>query len=132
MPDSLGVGVIGLGEIGQFHLRGYARASGARPVAVADLSSALVSSASTTYGTRGFGDYHELLADPEVRIVSICLPHSLHAGVTIEAIEAGKHVLVEKPLATSVTECEKILAVAQQASVIVGLQHNQIFYPAHV
>jgi UDP-N-acetylglucosamine 3-dehydrogenase len=134
MPDALGVGVIGLGEIGQFHLRGYARAGGARPAAVADLNSDLVASSSATYETRGFGDYHDLLADPDVDIVSVCLPHSLHAKVAIEAIEAGKHVLVEKPLAISVAECDRILAAAASApgSVVVGLQHNQIFYPAHV
>lgn len=132
MPEALGVGVIGLGEIGQFHLRGYARAGGARPVAVADLNSDLVASSSTAYGTSGFGDYHQLLADPDVDVVSVCLPHSLHARVAIEAIRAGKHVLVEKPLAISVAECDQILAAAASESVVVGLQHNQIFYPAHV
>ncbi|WP_197377102.1 Gfo/Idh/MocA family protein [Mycolicibacterium baixiangningiae] len=132
MPDALGVGVIGLGEIGQFHLRGYARSRGARPVAVADMNATLVASSSAEYDTLGFHDYHELIADPGVQVISICLPHSLHTPVTIEAVRAGKHVLVEKPLAISVAECDQILAAAQSAKVIVGLQHNQIFYPAHV
>lgn len=132
MHDEIGVGVIGLGEIGQFHLRGYARAGGARPVAVADLDPDLVASSCAEYGARAFRDYRDLLADPEVALVSVCLPHSLHAQVAIEAIEAGKHVLIEKPLAISTAECDKIMAAAQSASVAVGLQHNQIFYPAHV
>jgi len=130
--DEIGVGVIGLGEIGQFHLRGFARAGGARPVAVADLNPELVSSSSAEYGARGYGDYHDLLADPQVEIVSVCLPHSLHKKVALDAINAGKHVLIEKPLAITTAECDEIQAAAQSSSVVVGVQHNQLFFPAHV
>lgn len=128
----LGVGVIGLGEIGQFHLRGFARADGAEVRAVADLDAGLVTA--TTAGTeiRGVADYHDVLADPAVDIVSVCLPHKLHLPVTLEALAAGKHVLVEKPLALTVAECDEIIAAAEGTGLTVGVQHNQLFFPPHV
>lgn len=129
---ALGVGVIGLGEIGQFHLRGYRRAEGAQVVAVADLDGELRETSARVDGARAFADYNELLADPEVAIVSVCLPHVLHLPVTLAAIAAGKQVLVEKPLALTVAECDEIVAAAGAAGVTVGVQHNQIFYPPHV
>lgn len=131
-PAPLGAGVIGLGEIGQFHLDGFERAPGARLVAVADLDTELRAQAAARSGASAYGDYRSLLADPAVQVVSVCLPHSLHLPVTLDAIAAGKHVLVEKPLAMSVAECEQIEAAATGAGVLVGVQHNQIFHPPHV
>jgi predicted dehydrogenase len=131
MPAPLGAGIIGLGEIGQYHLGGYERSSSASVVAVTDLDPGLVSSSSARTGATGHADYQALLLDPDVDVVSICLPHSLHLQVTLAAIEAGKHVLVEKPLALTVAECDEIIAAADDRGVTVGVSHNQLFYPPH-
>lgn len=129
---TVGVGVIGLGEIGQFHLRGYERSSGARVAAVTDLDAELRARTAAETGARDHADIASLLADPEVEVVSVCLPHHLHLPVALEAIAAGKHLLVEKPLALTVAECDEIIAAAEAAGVTVGVQHNQLFHGPHV
>jgi predicted dehydrogenase len=129
---ALGVGVVGLGEIGQFHLQGYARAPECQIRAVADLDAGLVSAAVDAYSAKGYSTLEELLADTSVDIVSVCLPHRLHHDVTVKAVAAGKHVLCEKPLCMTVEECDDVIKAASLAGVTVGVQHNQLFYPAHV
>jgi xylose dehydrogenase (NAD/NADP) len=68
---------------------------------------------------RAHGSYQSLLNDPDVDVIYISLPNSLHAEWTVRAAEAGKHVLCEKPLAVSVTECDQIIAAAESAGVVV-------------
>jgi predicted dehydrogenase len=127
----LGFGVIGLGEIGQHHLEGLRRSPDATVNAIADPRRELAETAGSG-GARIYTDYRELLEDDEVAAVSVCVPHHLHLEITLAAIEAGKHVLVEKPLALSVDECDEIIAAARDRGVTVGVSHNQLFYPPHV
>lgn len=127
-----GVGVIGLGEIGQFHLRGYERSPGARVAAVTDLNAELLARTAAETGATAHDSIAALLADRSVEVVSLCLPHHLHLPVALEAIAAGKHLLVEKPLAITVEECDQIVAAAADAGVTVGVQHNQLFHGPHV
>jgi predicted dehydrogenase len=68
---------------------------------------------------RAHGSYQSLLDDPDVDVIYISLPNSLHAEWAVRAAEAGKHVLCEKPLAVSVTECDQIIAAAESAGVVV-------------
>jgi UDP-N-acetylglucosamine 3-dehydrogenase len=67
-----------------------------------------------------------------VEVVSVCVPHNLHLEVALAAIAAHKHVLLEKPMALTVAECDQIIAAAEAAGVTVGVSHNQLFYPPHV
>jgi UDP-N-acetylglucosamine 3-dehydrogenase len=127
-----GVGVIGLGEIGQFHLRGYERSPGARVAAVTDLNAELLARTAAETGATAHDSIAALLADRSVEVVSLCLPHHLHLPVALEVIAAGKHLLVEKPLAITVEECDQIVAAAADAGVTVGVQHNQLFHGPHV
>jgi len=127
----LGAGIIGLGEIGQYHLGGYERSPSARVVAVTDLDGSLAARTASRTGARGYASYQALVDDPEVQVVSVCLPHSLHREVTLAAIEAGKHVLVEKPLALTVGQCDEIIEASRRRGVTVGVSHNQLFYPPH-
>jgi UDP-N-acetylglucosamine 3-dehydrogenase len=131
-PAPIGAGVIGLGEIGQVHVEGYQRAAGARVAAVTDLDSGLTARTAEATTAIPHADYEALLADDSVELVSICLPHNLHRETALAAIEAGKHVLVEKPLALNVEECDEIIDAAERRGVKVGVSHNQLFYPPHV
>ncbi|UCD28460.1 MAG: Gfo/Idh/MocA family oxidoreductase [Planctomycetota bacterium] len=62
-----------------------------------------------------YADWHDLIADPEVEMVDICVPTYLHAEMSIAALKAGKHVLCEKPMALSVEQCDKMLAAAAKS-----------------
>jgi predicted dehydrogenase len=127
----LGVGIVGLGEIGQVHLAGFQRARGADVVAVTDLDPGRRRSAAAS-GAPEERSLAELLANERVDLVSVCLPHNLHREVALEAIAAGKHVFLEKPMAVTVAECDEIIAAAERAGVTVGVSHNQLFHPPHM
>jgi predicted dehydrogenase len=133
MRAPVGIGVVGLGEIGQVHVRGFQRAPElARVRAVTDLDSSLRAVSAAATGAVAHATLAELLADAHVDAVSVCVPHSLHREVALAAIAAGKHVLLEKPMAVSVAECDEILDAAERAGVRVGVSHNQLCYPPHV
>jgi predicted dehydrogenase len=109
----LRVGVIGAG-VGVLHLRGYARNPDTEIVALAGLDDERVRRAAAEFQIpRTYRQYEELLADPQIDAVSVCLPNKLHAPVAIAALEAGKHVLVEKPLARNTAEGRAMIAAAE-------------------
>jgi predicted dehydrogenase len=109
------VGIVGLG-IGRWHLKSYNATRGAEVVALCDLNAELLASHGAEFGVRRlFSDYRELLADPEVDAVSVCVPNSLHRPVALAALSAGKHVLCEKPLANSVAEARRIVRASRRS-----------------
>src|SRR5262245_24842427 len=113
----LKVGVVGVG-VGRIHLRGYqALPREVEVVAACDLNEARLNEVADEYKVPlRFTDYHQLFHSGEVEAVSICLPNSLHAPVSIAALEAGLHVLCEKPLAESSASGQQLLKAAAQAS----------------
>jgi predicted dehydrogenase len=128
----VGIGVVGLGEIGQVHVRGFQGAPElARVRAVTDVDPSLRQATAAATGASQRATLTELLADERVDAISVCVPHSLHLEIALAAIAAGKHVLLEKPMALTVAECDEILDAAARASVRVGVSHNQLFYPPH-
>jgi predicted dehydrogenase len=130
VTDPGAVGVIGLGEIGQVHAAAVGRSGTARLVAVADILPDLLTPFETQ-GVRGYREAGELIADTRVGTVCVCLPHHLHFPVALAAIQAGKNVLVEKPLTTSLGEGQQLVDAAAAAGVALGVSHNQVFYAAH-
>ena len=113
---NLNVGVIGAGTHGQSHLTCYAAANNVTLLAVADIDADRAREMGAAHGARhAFADYKQLLDLDEIDAVSVVLPDHLHRAACEAAFAAGKHVLVEKPMATSVEDAEAILA-AQRAS----------------
>lgn len=112
----LKVGVVGAG-IGRHHLNGYqALPKDVEVVALCDLNEARLAEIANTYRVpQRFSDYHELFASGEIEAVSVCLPNSLHAPVSIAALQAGLHVLCEKPLAENTESGRKIAEAAAQS-----------------
>ncbi|MBB6730004.1 Gfo/Idh/MocA family protein [Cohnella zeiphila] len=109
MAGKLRVGVIGTGSISQAHLDAYKNHPDVTLVAVCDQVEARAAEVAKRYGAeRSYSDYHALLADKEIDAVSICTWNYTHAEISIAAIQAGKHVLVEKPLSLTVEEALRI------------------------
>ncbi|MBT3266049.1 Gfo/Idh/MocA family oxidoreductase [Candidatus Poribacteria bacterium] len=119
-----GYGVIGVGTIGRRHIQGYAGVSGSKVEAVSDVHPGALAGAATSYQVAGsYADYNDLLADDAIVGVSICTPPFNHAEITIAAAEAGKHVLVEKPMCMTAAEARSMVAATRNAGVILGVCH---------
>ncbi|MCR8635937.1 Gfo/Idh/MocA family protein [Paenibacillus radicis (ex Xue et al. 2023)] len=103
------VAVIGAGSISNVHLTAYAANPNVELVAICDLNGERAKGKAEQYkASRTFTDYKELLADPNIDAVSICTWNKTHAEISIAALEAGKHVLCEKPLCKTVEEALKV------------------------
>lgn len=127
------VGVIGCGAIAQRrHLPEYAARKDVEIVAVCDFHLSRAQEVSEMFGGKKAYDRHEeLLADKDIEAVSICTPNHLHAAVSIEAMKAGKHVLCEKPMATTMKEAEAMVTAAKENGVFLMVGHNQRLMPIH-
>jgi predicted dehydrogenase len=113
-----GFGLIGCGTWGTVHARTFAASPSIRFAATCDQDEGRAVRFAQQYGAeRYFADWHDLLASPDIQAVSIATPDFAHGEIVLAAIEAGKHVLVEKPLATTVEECERILAARDKHAV---------------
>ncbi|MEN9935928.1 MAG: hypothetical protein RLZZ387_2507 [Chloroflexota bacterium] len=130
--EPLGFGVIGTGIVGgAWHAHVYARHPQARLVAVCDLDERRAAEvAQVNGGAAVYTDYRELLARPDIAAVSVATPDFAHHEIAVTAAEAGKHILVEKPLATTVPEAEAIVAAARRAGVKLMVDfHNRVNPP---
>jgi predicted dehydrogenase len=113
----VGVAVIGLGVYGEIHARTYATAADVTLVGVCDTRVERSQSLAGQLGCKAFTDHTTLLRDPAVEAVSIALPDHLHHDVALAALKAGKHALVEKPLATEESQCLEMISAAQENGV---------------
>ncbi len=132
--NSLKIGIIGCGAIAQhLHVPDYAAAPEAELVAFCDVVKGKAETLARQYAPKAkvFTDYKALLKSGGVDAVSVCLPNVLHGPVTIAAAKAGCHVLVEKPMATSLTEAKAMIAAAKKAGVLLMVNQSQRRFPAH-
>ncbi|MGG3468603.1 Gfo/Idh/MocA family oxidoreductase [Neobacillus pocheonensis] len=130
--EKLRVGVIGCGSIAQHrHLPEYKANKNVELVAVCDINEERASEVAEKYGVNSFTSYEELLSSGTVDAVSVCTPNYLHAPISIAALEAGIHVLCEKPMATSKQEAESMIAAAKKSGKKLMIAHNQRFVPSH-
>ncbi len=124
----LGVGIIGCGGIGK---KRAANLAGARLVACADAQPGrAVSLAATVPGAVACADWRELLQRGDVDVVVVATTNDVLAEISRAAVEAGKHVLVEKPAARNVAELDPVIAAAQQAHRLVRVGFNHRYHPA--
>jgi predicted dehydrogenase len=116
--DGVGFGVIGAGLFGENHALVYSRLPGVELVAVCDQNQERAREVAERYGARAHcTDYAELLANPDIQAVSIATPDFAHTEIALAAAEAGKHILCEKPLATTVEEAQAVVDAAARAGV---------------
>jgi predicted dehydrogenase len=128
------IGLIGCGNISVVHVRGYSQLDSTfRVVATCDVDEARARErASAIRADAVYDDYRRVLARDDIDAVDICLPHHLHAPVALAAAQAGKHVLVEKPIATTLEEADAMIAAASAADVRLMVAHDQRWDAAHV
>lgn len=114
---AIGFGIIGCGMIANFHAKAIADIRGAKLVACYDTFAASADRLSGQTGCKAYHDLDKMLADPAVDVVTICTPSGAHLEPAIAAAEAGKHVIVEKPLEITLARCDKIIKACEQAGV---------------
>jgi UDP-N-acetylglucosamine 3-dehydrogenase len=124
------VGVLGVGAMGHNHGRVYYRLENANLVGVSDVSETTLANISKKYDAKGYTSYEELLKNPEIEAVSVCVPTTHHYNVVMAAIEHGKDVLVEKPIAFTLKEAEGMIQAAKDKGVKLSTGHVERFNPA--
>jgi predicted dehydrogenase len=139
------VGMIGIGFIGWIHWLAYHRLGGAKVVAISEsIPERLAGDWRNIKGNFGppgeqvdlsgintYANLDDLLRDPQVELVDITLPTFLHADIAVRALEAGKHVFCEKPMALRLADCERMVAAAKQANRLLMIGHVLPFFPEY-
>jgi virulence factor len=120
--------VIGTGYLGKFHAEKYASLPDCELVAVVDIKADAAKAVADKHGARALTDYQALLG--EVDAVSIVVPTTLHHSVSKDFLNAGTHVLVEKPITVTVAEADELIAIARAKNLILQVGHLERFYPA--
>ena len=127
------VGIIGCGKIGQVrHLPEYAAREDVRIAALYDVNLERAQALAAQYGAKAYATCEELLADPAIDAVSVCSANASHAEIAIAALEHGKHVLCEKPMATTLADCEAMAETARRSGKRLMIGQNQRLAGAHV
>lgn len=123
----LRAGVIGVGHLGQHHARHYATLPGATLVGVCDASPSRAQLIAERHGAQAWTELGDLLK--QVDIVSVVVPTSAHFETTKACLEAGKHVLVEKPIASTSAEAQELVALAARRGCLLQVGHSERFNP---
>ncbi|NLJ73694.1 MAG: Gfo/Idh/MocA family oxidoreductase [Firmicutes bacterium] len=126
------VGVIGYGTMGQVHSQSYKELENAALTAVADQEPKRREQIEQELGVKAVSNADEIFQDESIDLVDICVPTYLHEEMIAKAVEAGKHIFVEKPLARSLDQGKKILALTKNYRKKVGVGHVVRFSPEYV
>lgn len=127
--SSFRAGVIGTGFIGPVHVEGLRRL-GVTVAAICDVGELAARAAEKLGIPLAFSDYRDMLASPEVDSVHITTPNRFHAEMSLAALQAGKHVVCEKPLAMNTEETAGLVKAAEASSKVFAVNYNVRFYPA--
>ena len=126
------VGLLGSGFMGSTHARAYARLPDVQVSGVSSRSYAKAAALAQEVGAETYTDTIALVADPRIAAVSVTLPTPLHKEYVMQALDAGKHVLVEKPMGLTVEECDAMIEAAQQNDRLLLVAHVLRFWPEYV
>ncbi len=117
---AFGFGVVGCGMIANFHAKAIADIRGAKLVACYDAFPKAVDRFSAANSCQGYHDLADMLANPALDVVTICTPSGAHMEPAVAAAQAGKHVIVEKPLEITLKRCDRIIAACKKAGVVLS------------
>ena len=128
LMEALKTAIVGCGKVGHIHAKALGRAPESRFVAACGRDLARTQKFAATYNVKAYCDVEEMIAREGVQALTICTPHPLHALHAVKALKAGVHVLVEKPLASSLADCDAILDAAKTSGAKVGMVSQRRFY----
>jgi predicted dehydrogenase len=115
----IGISIVGLGRVSQAHIDSIRlNPETTQLAAVVDINESLAKETAKKYNTKYYTNIEDALADPDIQGMVICLPHYLHNPITLQALETGRHVLVEKPLAINYAEAKSIIDKAREKGVV--------------
>jgi len=126
------VGLIGLGFMGNMHSQCHKAINNSKLVAVADIQADRVKEFAAKYGSKAYTSGDELITDPDVEAVDICLPTYLHKEYVLKTAKAGKHVVCEKPIALNVKEADEMINACAKAKVKFMVAQVLRFWPEYV
>ena len=113
--EALKTAVVGCGKVGHLHAKALSRLPESMFVAVCDADLQRAQQFAAEYKVKAYQDVGEMIAGSGVEVLTVCTPHPLHAVPAIKAASAGVHVLIEKPLAASLEDCDAILNAGKRA-----------------
>lgn len=129
---STGFGIVGTGMIAQFHAKAIEAISGAKLVACFDMVGERADAFGAENGCQSYSNLDEMLANSDVDVVTICTPSGVHLDPAIAAAQAGKHLLVEKPLEITLNRCDAIINACKESGVKLGAILPSRFSPANL
>lgn len=128
----INVGILGAGFMGSTHARGYAKLHDVKLRAIFSRSAEKAAKLAKEFGATATTDMESLVKDPQIDVIDISIPTPWHKEYTLKALEAGKHVLCEKPMALTVEDAEAMAEAAEKSGKILMVAHVLRFWPEHV
>jgi predicted dehydrogenase len=119
-PRTLGFGILGAGLVAPFHAKSLAASRGGKLIAFCDMNAERVNKLAAEYKVKAYAALDEMLKDPQIDVVNVCLPNHLHHDAVVKIAAAGKHCLTEKPPAMTLRETDSMLAACRKAGVKFG------------
>ena len=126
--EKLKTGIIGCGKVGDFHAKAFAALENSEFTAVCDNNIERARAFADRYGVKAYDDIEAMIRECALDVVSICTPHPLHANPAVIAADCGCNVLIEKPLASSLEDCDRIIEAGDRNHVTIGTMVQRRFY----
>ena len=124
----LKTGIIGCGKVGDFHAKAYAQLENSEFTAVCDADLERAKAFAERYNVHAYSDIAEMIQKEHLNVVSVCTPHPIHCDPAVTAAENGCNVLIEKPLASSLADCDRIIEAGDKNHVTIGTMVQRRFY----
>jgi len=132
MSEALGVAIFGAGRAGSSHARAVGQTPGTRLVAVFDADEQRANAFAEAHGCLAFTAAEQVLRRDDVQLVMVALPNFLHERATVDIASSGKHIFLEKPMADTIEECDRMLAAVERAGVQLLVAHSQRYFSSTI
>jgi len=120
----ISIGVVGLG-MGRHHCGEIVQVPGLKVATLCDVNAERLAAGEKDFGVKGYAEYERLLADPKVDLVVLATPHDTHCPLAVQGLQAGKHVIVEKVMCTSVAEADRMIAARNKSGKMLTVYQNR-------